>query len=58
MDDQKSGPERLQHIVQFLKLMEPKARQNYLEYCAAEIQYADGLSSKSFEDYLEAAKYV
>jgi len=52
------GPERLQQIIQFLRSMDPEARNKYLNYCKFELRYADGWSATYYENYLEAAKYV
>ena len=57
MDD-KEGWERLQQAICQLKMMEPEARQKYLNYCELELKYADGWSAQHYEDYLEAAKHV
>jgi hypothetical protein len=58
MDDKEGGPERLQQAICQLKMMEPEARQKYLNYCELELKYADGWSAQHYKDYLEAAKYV
>ena len=58
MDDKEGGPKRLQQAILQLKMMEPEARQKYLNYCELELNYADGWSAQHYKDYLEAAKYV
>lgn len=60
MDDTYSGSQGLQQIIQFLRCMEPEARQQYLAWCEFELGNPrnDGYSAEYYRKYLEAAKHV
>ena len=58
MDDEKSRSEGLQQAVRELNEMSLEDRERWLAECKFEIRYADGWSSKFYENYIKAKKYV
>ncbi len=58
MDDEESGAKELREAIRELKSMSDNDRTNWLARCKMELRYADGWSSRFYDNYIEASKYV